>query len=421
MSLPLYCIFGVSHHSAPVEVRSRVAIPQENLDEILNSLAAMEIIDEVCIITTCNRTEYHFATKCVNGLLYRLKSFLRSRFPALSPEDFQSFFFYQETTAVNHLFRVTAGLESMILGEPQIVCQVKKALQDAENAGTVGEVLRKVFQMAFHFSKRVRNETAIARGAISVGYAAIESLQTCEKGFSDKTALVIGAGETGELLAGYLYKKGIERLIITNRTFSKAAAVAQEFHGEAIPYNDFPKVLADVDFILGSTSSPEPVLEKETVSAAMARRPERPLTLIDLAIPRDFDPEISTLPNTTLIDLDYLQQVVNRNRRNRQQEMPAVDRIIAEGIEKYLDWQHEIMLKPLIIDLRQKFETIRNIELQKHLHRSTKDEYEKIEMATRGMLNKILHLPLLKLRDFNVDPVNPDKRIKLVRDIFDLE
>ena len=311
----------------------------------------------------------------------------------------------------------------MVLGEPQIIGQVKGAFRIAFENGATRTYLNRLFNAAFQTTKRIHSETGIGEGAVSVAYAAVELAQKVFKDLSKKNVLLIGAGETGELVVQHLRKRGVESFLVVNRTFDKAEKLAARFGGTAKPCSELLQLVPQSDLIIGSTSAKEFLLTKEHIRNILPARSSRPLFMIDIAVPRDFDPQINQLTNVFLNDIDSLQQIVSQNLKKRRQELPAAKKIILESLHSYQEWRRSLNLTPTIVALREKFELIRNAELKKYRHQTDEEEFEKIERITRGIVNKLLHTPMVQLKQYSNGSMNVDgiMRIDVLREIFELE
>lgn len=416
-------VFGINHQKADVELREKAAFSPESIPSLLETMTKAEQIAEAVVLSTCNRSEIYAFAAPGQSVKNLIKSYFLKYCHALTETDLMKFYFYEGQTALNHLFHVASGLNSMVLGEPQIVGQVKDAFRAGLAAGTVKTHLNRMFNIAFQTAKRIHAETTIGEGAVSVAYAAVELAQKVFKDLGKQTVLLIGAGETGELVMQHLKKKGVSSFYIVNRTPEKAEKLASRFGGKTGRFDDLNAILPEVDLIIGSTSARKYILTKEDVRKVLPAKSSRPLFMIDIAVPRDFDPAINQLNNVFLNDIDSLEQIVLQNIKKRKQELPLAENMIEEGIHNYHDWRNSLTLTPTIVALREKFELIRDAELEKYRHQTNDEEYEKIQQATRGILNKILHVPMVQLKQYQNGKMNVDGmiRIDVLREIFDLE
>ncbi len=414
-------LLGLSHRVATVDIRDHAAYAENDLPAALEKLLKCDGVEEGYILSTCNRTEIYVLARISPDVRSTLENFLKDTRKSFDPGDFKVMYFYEGDAAIGHLFKVAAGMDSMILGEPQILGQVKDAYRIASGTGTTKLILNRLLNLAFTVGKRVRTETALAIGAVSVAFAAVELAQKIFKDLNKHKVLLIGAGETGTLAAQHLIEKGVKQLFITNRTYEKAAKLADDLTGTAVPFDDMISVLPEVDVVIGATSAPDFILSESDIREIQGRRGSRPLFLIDIAIPRDFDPKINRLENVFLNDMDGLQQIVDKNLSKRRQEIPEAMIIIDQEISNFTDWKKSLRVTPTIIALREKLEEIRRLELDKHKHRVSDKELEQMELITRAVINKVLHLPTVQLRGYNNGQLEGLLRIDVVREMFGLE
>jgi len=416
-------LLGVNHRVAPVEIRERVAFEPEEIPKYLQRLLKQDTIQEALILSTCNRTEICVVSSATTNIENILKNFLRHSRESFYPENLELFYFYEGDAAIRHIFRVSAGLDSMVLGEPQILGQVKDAFRMATEAGATRSILNRLMNFAIIVGKRVRSETGLGAGAVSVAYAAVELAEKIFKNLYNHNVLLIGAGETGKLTAQHLKEKGIQNIYITNRTHQKAVELAGQLEGKAIPFDRFLEILPEIDVVIGAATAPAPafLIDASSLRQVLSRRKNRPLFLIDIAVPRDFDPEINRLDNVFLHDIDHLQQIIDRNLEKRRQEIPAAEKIVEQELQNFIRWKNTLHITPTIVALREKLEEIRHLELDKYRHKVSPEEFEKLEMVTRGMINKILHLPMVQLRKYNDGNLDGLLRIDVVRELFGLE
>ena len=416
-------VVGLNHRTASVSVRERVAFGDERLDEVTQRLCALPSVDEATLISTCNRVEV-IATSCAgNGTAEAVADPLRAEeeddgLPDLSPHLYT----YRGRDAVRHLFRVTSSLDSMVVGEPQILGQLKAFYARAASLGATGAVLHRCFHKAFSAAKRVRSETGIAGRAVSVSSAAVELATKIFDSLADKTAMLIGAGKMGELAARHLVANGLSGVIISNRTFDRAVELAREFHGTAVPFERLPQYLQLADIIIGSTAATGFVLTEPMMQETLRQRKGRPIFCIDMSVPRNFDPRINALDNVYLYDIDDLGRVTEDNLGERVREAEKAERIVDQEVESFWRWLEHLEVVPTIVALRDKVETIRRAELQKILgvlRELSPREREALDSMTAAIVNKILHTPIthLKQRDQRQEAFYIDA----TRRLFDLE
>lgn len=389
---------GLNHRTAPIEVRERVAFAPERLKEALRELLSLPKVHEGAIVSTCNRTEV-YAEVLASGEEELLHWFPRVH--GLKLEEVQPYLYlHQEGEAVRHLLRVSCGLDSLVLGEPQILGQIKAAYAQAGEARAVGPVLNRMFQHAFAVAKQVRTDTAIGASPISVAFAAVSLARQIFGDFASKTALLIGAGETIELAARHLHGQGIGRMIVANRTFERAHALAEPLGGYAISLHELVEHLHEADMIITATASPLPILGKGAVESALKKRKRRPMFMVDIAVPRDIEPEVGTLEDVYLYTVDDLEQVIDENRRSRQEAALQAEEIIDAQVAHFLDWLRMQGSAEIIRELRKSAERMRDELLERALrelgHGDAPEEV--VRHLAHALTNKLLHAPTIALR-----------------------
>jgi len=405
-------IVGVNHRSAPIEVREQVRFGDGVLDAALRQLLSIEPIEEGAIVSTCNRVEVVAATMNGDAAVEALTTFLADREHPARAQVREHLSVYRGREAVRHLFRVAASLDSMVVGEPQILGQLKNFYGRAASIGTAGTILHRCFHKAFSVAKRVRSETGVASKAISVGSTAVELACKIFDRLEDKTAMLIGAGEMSELAARHLLAQGIHGMIVTNRTFDRTP----------VPFEDFQHYLQMADVIIGSTAAEEYVLTPAAVHEVLKQRKYRPMFLIDMSVPRNFDPAINDIDNVYLYDIDDLGGIADINRDDRTREAEKAEIIVEDEVDAFRKWLASLDAVPTIVALRDKFEQIRKFELEKTLA-SLRDlapqERDALTAMTEAIVNKILHTPITHLKE----PDNPREAFYLVaaRQLFDID
>ncbi len=400
-------IFGVNHHQTPVAMRERLAYAN---DEIVIALARLKraapAIHEVALISTCNRVEIMGVTDACDLAHNQATDFLAGD-RGLDAAGFESSLYRHEArTAVRHLFRVGASLDSMVVGEPQILGQLKNAYAQAAEAGTAGLVLHRAFHKAFSVAKRVRNATLIGHGSVSVSSAAVGLAGKIFDTLADKTVLLIGAGQMAELTARNLKRLGIQSLLITSRTFDNAVALARKLDGTAVPFDGFQPYLKIADIVIGSLAAVRPVIGTEEFEGVIRERRYRPVLLIDLGVPRNFDARLNSLENVYLYDIDDLSAVVQESIGDRKREAEKAESIVDREVESFLRWLESLDLVPAIRDIRTSVEQLRELELERHrawLTSLAPGERARIESLTRGLVNKLLHRILSGIREGRAD------------------
>jgi glutamyl-tRNA reductase len=414
-------LLGTSHKTAEVEFREKLAFPCDALPAVLKDLKAAEGISEGLILSTCNRTEILAVAPSSQSVFNAMLGFLSeaSRIPLENKQNY----FYRKIgeDAIKHLFRVAAGLDSMVLGEPQILGQVKNAFRVAAEESTTGVILNRLLNHSFVVGKRVRTETALGTGAVSVAYAAVELAQKIFRDLSAQSALLIGAGETGELTALHLREKGIGKMYIANRTHEKAVELARKLEGEAVEFSRMAEIFPLANIIIGAASAPQYLVRPRDLEGVLHKRRGHPLFMVDIGVPRDFDPEINKLESVFLHDIDDLQQIIDRNLEKRHQEIPKAYAIISDEIQNFLEWKKNLQVTPTIVSLREKMEQIRQAELSKQRHKMSDSEFEKADLISRAVMNKFLHNPMVQLKKYGNGRVDGLKRIDVVRELFNLE
>lgn len=390
---------GINYNTAPVAVRERLAFPAEILDNTLKNLRNVRDISEAAILSTCNRTEFYCQTDSEDQT--PLIAWIADT-KIIEPADFTPYLYsYKDSQSIRHMFRVACGLDSMILGEPQILGQMKTAYHAASQAGTLGKNLSKLFQHTFSAAKKVRTDTAIGSSPVSVAFAAVQLAQQIFDKLSEQTALLIGAGETIELTARHLYQHGIGRIIIANRTYDKAHALAAQFNGYAIALSELPSHLAEADIVVSSTASQLPILGKGRVESAIKKRKHKPMFMVDLAVPRDIEAEVEQLRDVYLYTVDDLQNTVNQNMDSRRRAAEQAEEIIDTQVEHFLAWLRSQGAQETIRDFRLQAEMTRDEVLQKALSQLNNGipSEEVLQRLAHTLTNKLIHTPCAQLRD----------------------
>jgi len=415
-------IIGLSHKTAPVEIREKLAFAPTAMERPLRQMLELPTITEGLIVSTCNRVELCAVTKEPDAAIAELRRFL-AEYHEVSPEEInENLFDYQGEEAIRNLFRVSSSLDSMVLGEPQILGQIKTAYGYAAEFKTAGLILNRFLHKAFSVAKRVRTETAIASNAVSVSFAAVELARKIFDRIDNKGVMIIGAGEMCELAARHFVANGISKVLVTNRTFERAEKLAAEFNGKAVPFDSFVDHLAEVDIIMTSTGAPNFILGKRQMEEVLKRRKNRPMFLIDIAVPRDIDPKVNDISNTYLYDVDDLQGVVQANLKERQKEAGKAEAIVEQEIGQFHLWLGNLEVKPTVIALRRKLDEIRQQELEKtfgNLKDLTGKQRKSIEAMAGAIINKILHKPTAILKNSQNDMSGEDY-VDAIRTLFDL-
>lgn len=389
---------GISHATAPVALRERLSFDAEQIPEALRAVAALDGVHETVILSTCNRTEIY--AQLEDGAGARLTDWLTRLRSADDPDVRARFYTHQGEAAARHLFRVACGLDSMILGEPQILGQIKQAYELAQESAVTGQHLHRLFQYAFLVAKLVRTDTAIGENPLSVAHATVLLARRIFADFRTLTPLLIGAGETSELVAHHLHEQGARRLIIANRTFSHAHTLAERFGGYAIGLHEIPAHLEEADIVIASTGSLEPILTQAAVAAAFKTRKHRPLLIIDIAVPRDVEPAVAKLADVYLFTIDDLRGIVENNLRSRQAAAREAESIIESQVARFMQELRGLDAVPTIRAVRDHAEELRDHTLAQaqHLLASGTPSEEVLKFLAETLTNRLLHAPTAYLR-----------------------
>ncbi|PLX97318.1 MAG: glutamyl-tRNA reductase [Desulfuromonas sp.] len=415
-------VVGLSHKTAPVEIREKVAFPPTAMGDPLQRMVTLPAVSEAVIVSTCNRVELYAASRQPERAVIELKAFLAD-FHNLDPAVLDAHLYdLAGVEAIHHVLRVAASLDSMVVGEPQILGQIKTAYGYACEHNTSGAILNRFMHKAFSVAKRVRTETGIASNAVSVSFAAVELARKIFDTLENKTVMLVGAGEMCELAAKHFVNNGVSKVLVTNRTFSRAEKLAAEFDGTAVNFENFREQLHRVDILLSSTGSPDYVLTAKKLKEVCKERRYRPMFLIDIAVPRDIDPAANKIDNIYLYDVDDLQGVVQANLKERQKEAAKAEVIVEEEVRQFQTWLASLEVKPTIVALRRRMDEIRQAELEKtlaNLGELKEKERRAIEAMSAAIVNKILHQPtsILKQASNNDDG---DSYLDAVRTLFAL-
>ncbi|OEU68326.1 MAG: glutamyl-tRNA reductase [Desulfobacterales bacterium PC51MH44] len=416
-------LLGLNHKTAPVELRECLAFSKDETTAALKAFQESSAISEAILISTCNRVEILMATEDKSNAVNAVKIFL-SEFKNLPVDGFEKVLYVHESDdAVRHIFRVASSLDSMVVGEPQILGQIKEAYQAATSNKTSGVLLNRLLHRTFFVAKRVRSATGIGDYAVSISYAAIELGRKIFGSLEEKKVLLIGAGEMAELAVEHLIRNRSGEIFVANRTFERGVKLAKKFKGEAIRFEEIVDNLQLVDIIISSTGSPDYVVTPDQVKGIMRSRRNRPLFFIDIAVPRDIDPEINRLTNSYVYDIDDLKGVVDENIEGRKREAIKGERIVDEAVIRFRQWYENMDVVPTIVALRDKLDGIAEAEINKTL-RSLKhlsdDDYQAINKMTNAMINKILHDPMLLLKS-NGHHQDKTVYIDIARKLFKLD
>jgi glutamyl-tRNA reductase len=410
-------VVGINHRTAPVDVRERVVFEPARVPDALRELASLPPVEEAVIVSTCNRTEIYCVTQAGNA---ELGDWLQ-RYHQLGSSIHHCLYHLDDMKAVTHAFSVASGLDSMVLGEPQILGQLKDAYRTAQDTGTTGPVLNRLFQAAFSVAKRVRTETQIGANAVSVASAAVAMAKNVFANLENRTALMVGAGETIALAARHLHADGLRRMIVANRSIDRARELAAEFQGFAIGLDEIPVHLKEADIVVASTASPNAIITREMAVQALRARKRRPMFMVDIAVPRDIEPEVAELEDVYLFTVDDLQSVVNENMENRRQAAREADKMIASEVDRF-----ELQLRtrgaaPTIRRLREEAEHVRQhtLEQARRMLAAGRATDEVIEFLSATLTNRLIHAPSQRLRD--AAESGDDEIIRAIADIYRLD
>ncbi|SRR6266496_179765 len=414
---------GLNHNTAPLDLREKLALDENIVSIALARLACGHIstaLNELVIISTCNRIEL-YATS--NNLAFPELEVFLSEARNIPIDEFQPYLYrYQDMDVVRHLFEVAAGLDSLVIGEPQILGQVTRALELARGQNTAGSVLNRLFQAAIHAGKRTRTETAISRNPASVSSLAASLSERVVHKISEAQIVILGAGEMAELAVEALRKRGAQKILVVNRTLERAHALTQRWNAQATTFENLQSALTSADILISSTGAPHTLISSTMVNEAMGHRADRPLVLIDIAVPRDIDPDVANIPHVKLYDMDSLNAQLEHSLSERMAEVPQVKNILDEELQSFGEYLKSLDMLPLIADMHQNAEMIRQTELEKtlrHLPDLTDAERDHIEAMTQALVKKLLHAPTNRLRAEAASP-HATEYAAIARRLFDL-
>lgn len=409
---------GINHKTAPVAVRERVSFDPASMPAVLEEVCGLNPVSEVVILSTCNRTEIYGSSEHVQPETV-IEWLSKNR--DLDPHELQSaLYVLTDDQAVQHAMRVASGLDSLVLGEPQILGQMKSAYAVAQEAGTVGSELGRLFRQTFAMAKRVRTDTAIGENPVSVAFAAVRMAQHIFSDMERSTALLIGAGETIELVARHLKQAGVKKMIVANRTLARAQHVAAEFGAEAVLLEEIPNVLPRADIVISSTASPLPILGKGMVESALKSRRHKPMFMVDIAVPRDIEAEVSELADVYLYTVDDLHSIIQENVRSREDAARQAEQLINAGVDEFMRDLKSLDAVQTVTDLRRRVEEIKDEQLEKALKQlqNGADAEQVLRLFAHNLTNKVLHGPTVALRK-----AGADSRLEMLdwtRELFNL-
>lgn len=411
-------VIGVNHKTATVEIREKLAFNGPKLEEGIFGLRKVPEVKEAAVLSTCNRVELYICASKSGSAADHIKGFL-SAFHGLPRQDFEkSLYVHEGEDAIRHIFRVSSSLDSMVVGEPQILGQIKDTFDFALNKKTTGVLLNKLMKKAISTAKRVRTETRIAENAVSISFAAVELAKKIFTNLTGKSFMLLGAGEMAELAARHLMNNGVQDVMVVNRTYERGCELAREFNGKPVKFENFLHELVHADIIICSTGAPSYVLIKEQMHKAMKERKNRPVFIIDISVPRNIDPEINKLDNVYLYSVDDLQEVVDTNIHGRKVEAEKAEKIIDEEVEKFIKWMSSLDSVPTIVALRQKADEIKTEELEKlkgRLPGLDEEKMKAIEHMAAAIINKLIHPPTVALKE---DTEDRDELIAMIKKLY---
>ena len=416
-------LVGVNHKTTPVEIREKLAFTKGKIEESVDLIFNFPEIIEHTILSTCNRVEIYARANCQDSAINSIKQFICD-FHGLSFFELEDHFYsYRNEQAVEHLFRVSSSLDSMVLGEAQILGQVKDAYSLAKDLRSTGLVLNQLFEKAFSIAKKVREETGIAERSVSISSAAVELAQKIFDDLENRTVMLVGTGEMAELAAKHLISYGVKTVYVASRTYDRAVNLARSLNGSALGFDDFKNELYRADIVITSTSAPNFIIKKEMVEQAIQDRKNKPIFFIDIAVPRDIEPDINSLENVYLYDIDDLQIVVSANMKEREKEAENAMNFINQEVTKFNNWIGSLDAVPTIVEIRNKAENIRNEELEKALKKIdnlSEPDKETLRLMSSSMVNKILHKPTIKLKE-KTQSEDGHVYLKAIRHLFHLD
>ena len=420
---PNLVLVGVNHKTTPVEIREKLAFNQAKLEASLEELVSSPEIIENIILSTCNRVEIYARVENTDRGIQLLQDFICD-YHSISRGNLDQYFYSCcDNQAVEHLFRVSSSLDSMVLGEAQILGQVKDAYSTARSFSSTGMVLNQLFEKAFNVAKKVREETGISERGVSISSAAVELAKKIFEDLENHSVMLVGTGEMAELAAKHLISYGVKTVYVASRTYDRAAALAQTLNGCALGFEEFKEEMYKADIIITSTAAPTFIIQKVMMEKAIQKRKNKPIFLIDIAVPRDIAPEVNELENVYLYDIDDLQNVVNANMEERQKEAENAMEIVKHEVTKFNNWFSTLDAVPTIVEMRNRAEDMRKIEVEKNLksmdHLSS-DDKESIHLLTQSIVNKILHKPTINLKK-KTQSQDGHVYLKAIRHLFHLD
>ena len=416
-------VFGLSHKTAPIEIREKLSFTKKQASYVHKELAKTKAVKEIMLLSTCNRVELFAVVEAVQNGMTTLKEFLTG-YHHISPEILENVSYcHTQKDAVRHIFRVASSLDSMVVGEPQILGQLKDAYALANQDEAVDTLLPHLIERSFHVAKKIRNETGIGKNPVSISFAAVELAKKIFGSLEGKTVLLVGAGEMSELAAKHLLSNGVKNIYVSNRTYSRAEEMAKIFGGQVINFSTLKENLQLMDIIITSTAAPHFVFHKEDIQRTLHKRKNSPLFFIDIAVPRNVDPSVNKCDDVYVYDIDDLEMLVNANILERQKEARYAEDLIDRYVEQFWIKMHSLHAMPTIVELTKKCENIRRQEINKafsKLSHLSEEDRNVINSMTTAMLKKVLHNPLYFLKK-EIDSANISHYIPIIKKLFNLD
>ena len=414
-------VLGASHVTAPAEIRDEVQMSPAEVEQFCARMRAeRDQILELSVLSTCNRTEIYSLVKDPDTADPLIRQAVEELKGVRHLSNGRYTYLLDGREMVRHLYRVASGIESLMVGEPQILGQVRDAYKLADHSRFTGAILTRAFTTALHVGKRARTETAIGEGTVSVAFAAVEMALKVFDGLEKHTVAVVGAGETGRLVATHMAEQNPQRLLVLNRTYEKAAELAAEFGGEARPFDELEAVIEEADVVVTATAAPEPLLQSPALEKIAKKRRTRPLVLVDISNPRNIDPAVGKIENIFLYDIDALEGLAEQNRSRRAKEIPKVEAIIEEELDAFFDWYDALHVVPVLRAFRDRFHEIGAEEVGKQKGLS-EEERESLQAYTRSLINKLLHSPTTRIKNIDAATAHGLRKLVAIQELFDLE
>ena len=415
-------VLGTSHHTAPAAIRDALQFSPADVETFSGRLRdRREDVLELSVLSTCNRTEVYSLVRDLPRGDGILREAIEAQKGVPHMRNGKYAYLLQGRDSVRHLFRVAAGIDSMMVGEAQILGQVRDAHKLADHTRSTGAVLTRLFDTALHVGKRARTETEIGKGTVSIGYAAVEMALKVFDGLSKHTVAVVGAGETGELVARHLADQKPGRLLVLNRTLERAERLAAELNGEALPLDRLERVVGEASMVVIATAAQQPLLTKDIVRQADRKRARRPFVVVDISNPRNVDPAVGDLDDVFLYDIDALQAIADQNRARRAKEIPKVERIVDKEVESFFAWYDSLQVVPVLRALRDQFHETGAREIERQAGGLSTPERETLEAYTRSLINKLLHQPTTRIRGIDAASYHGLNKLVAIQELFELE